>query len=119
MIVHFIVACHKWQIVKAVQGRIPVFFDGGVRRGTDVFKSLALGASGVFIGRQVVFSLAVDGEAGVRKMLQILQEEFELTMALSGCQSLSEISRNHVMYKWELPCIAPRLGVTFCTILFY
>ncbi|KAJ8426910.1 hypothetical protein Cgig2_027259 [Carnegiea gigantea] len=104
-----LVACHKWQIVKAVQGQIPVFFDGGVCRGTDVFKALALGASGVFIGRPVVFSLAVDGEAGVRNMLQILREEFELTMALSGCRSLGEISRNHVMYKWELPRIAPRL----------
>lgn len=85
------------EIVKAVQGRIPVFMDGGVRRGTDVFKALALGASGVFIGRPVLFSLAVDGEVGVKRMLEILLNEFRLTMALNGCRSLKEITRNHVM----------------------
>jgi len=57
MIVHFIVACHKWQIVKAVQGRIPVFLDGGVRRGTDVFKALALGACGVFVSKFICYLL--------------------------------------------------------------
>ncbi|CAN6968912.1 unnamed protein product [Brassica oleracea var. botrytis] len=69
------------EVVKATQGRIPVFLDGGVRRGTDVFKALALGAtSGIFIGRPVVFSLAAEGEAGVRKVLQMLRDEFELTI---------------------------------------
>ncbi|KAG5398637.1 hypothetical protein IGI04_020451 [Brassica rapa subsp. trilocularis] len=85
------------EAVKATQGRVPVFLDGGVRRGTDVFKALALGASGIFIGRPVVFSLAAEGEAGVRKVLQMLRDEFELTMALSGCRSLSEITRNHII----------------------
>ncbi|KAL7211413.1 hypothetical protein ACSBR2_014304 [Camellia fascicularis] len=97
------------EVVKAVQGRVPVFVDGGVRRGTDVFKALALGASGVFIGRPVVFSLAADGEAGVRKVLQMLRDEFELTMALSGCRSLKEITRNHIVAPWDLSHIAPRL----------
>ncbi|KAF2316714.1 hypothetical protein GH714_042055 [Hevea brasiliensis] len=69
------------EVVKAAQGRVPVFLDGGVRRGTDVFKALALGASGIFIGRPVVFSLAAEGEAGIRKVLQMLRDEFELTMA--------------------------------------
>lgn len=96
------------EIVKAVQGRIPVFLDGGVRRGTDVFKALALGASGVFIGRPVVFSLAVDGEAGVRKVLEMLRDEFELAMALSGVRSLNEINRNHVT-ECDVPRMAPRL----------
>ncbi|KAJ8443254.1 hypothetical protein Cgig2_010149 [Carnegiea gigantea] len=99
-------------VVKAVQGRIPVFLDGGVRRGTDVFKALALGASGVFIGRPVVFSLAADGEAGVRKVLQMLRDEFELTMALSGCRSLQEITRDHITTDWDAPRyrhFAPRL----------
>ncbi|KAH0455670.1 hypothetical protein IEQ34_015702 [Dendrobium chrysotoxum] len=85
------------EVVKAVEGRVPVFLDSGIRRGTDVFKALALGASGVFVGRPVVFSLAVDGEAGVRKMLQMLRDELELTMALSGCTSLKEITRSHVV----------------------
>ncbi|KNA07893.1 hypothetical protein SOVF_167430 [Spinacia oleracea] len=97
------------EIVKAVQRQIPVFLDGGVHRGTDVFKALALGASGVFIGRPVVFSLAVDGEAGVRKVLQMLHDEFELTMALSGCRTIEEITRNHVMMEWETPRISPKL----------
>ncbi|KAK2642885.1 hypothetical protein Ddye_024648 [Dipteronia dyeriana] len=81
------------EVVKAAQGRVPVFLDGGVRRGTDVFKALALGASGIFV---LMFSLAVEGEAGVRKALEMLQDEFELTMALSGCRSLKEITRDHV-----------------------
>ncbi|KAL0816980.1 hypothetical protein Bca101_073424 [Brassica carinata] len=72
------------EVVKATQGRVPVFLDGGVRRGTD-------------IGRPVLFSLAAEGEAGVRKVLQMLRDEFELTMALSGCRSLSEITRNHIV----------------------
>ncbi|KAK2384003.1 Lactoylglutathione lyase, variant 2 [Trifolium repens] len=97
------------EIVKAAEGKIPVFLDGGVRRGTDVFKALALGAAGVFIGRPVVFSLAADGEAGVRKVLEILRDEFEQTMALCGCRSLKEISRDHVVTEWDRPRIAPRL----------
>ncbi|KAI4295467.1 hypothetical protein L6164_035512 [Bauhinia variegata] len=95
------------EVVKAAQGRVPVFLDGGVRRGTDVFKALALGASGVFIGRPVVFSLAAAGEAGVRKALEMLRYEFELTMALSGCRSLKEITRNHILTEWDRPRIAP------------
>ncbi|KAH0943704.1 LOW QUALITY PROTEIN: hypothetical protein HID58_003341 [Brassica napus] len=97
------------EVVKATQGRVPVFLDGGVRRGTDVFKALALGASGIFIGRPVVFSLAAEGEAGVRKVLQMLRDEFELTMALSGCRSLSEITRNHIITEWETPRHLPNL----------
>ncbi|OIT36554.1 PREDICTED: peroxisomal (S)-2-hydroxy-acid oxidase-like [Nicotiana attenuata] len=91
------------EVVKAVQGRIPAFLDGGVRRGTDVFKALALGASAVFIGRPVVFSLAVNGEAGVRKVLHMLHGELELTMALSGCRSIKEITRDHIMAPWDPP----------------
>ncbi|CAO2823397.1 unnamed protein product [Amaranthus hypochondriacus] len=82
------------EVAQAVERHIPVFLDGGVRRGTDVFKALALGASGVFIGRPIVFSLAVHGEAGVRKVLQMVRDEFELTMALNGCRAIKEISRN-------------------------
>ncbi|CAI0548488.1 unnamed protein product [Linum tenue] len=95
------------EVVKAAQGRVPVFLDGGVRRGTDVFKALALGASGVFIGRPVLFSLAADGEAGVRKVLQMLRDELELTMALSGCTSLKEITRSHIATDWDPPRSLP------------
>jgi (S)-2-hydroxy-acid oxidase len=97
------------EVVKAAQGRVPVFLDGGVRRGTDVFKALALGASGVFIGRPVLFALAADGEAGVRKVLQMLYDEFELTMALSGCRSLKEITRDHIVTPWDAPRVVPKL----------
>ncbi|CAN6236290.1 unnamed protein product [Urochloa humidicola] len=84
------------EVVREAKGRVPVFLDGGIRRGTDVFKALALGASGVFIGRPVLFALAVEGEAGVRKALQMLRDELEIAMALSGCTSLKEITRGHV-----------------------
>ncbi|XP_057493489.1 glycolate oxidase-like [Actinidia eriantha] len=97
------------EVVQAAQGRVPVFLDGGVRRGTDVFKALALGASGVFIGRPVVFALAAAGETGVRKVLQMLRDEFELTMSLSGCRSLKEITRNYIMTPWDAARVAPKL----------
>lgn len=97
------------EVVKAARGQVPVFLDGGIRRGTDVFKALALGASGVFIGRPVVFALAADGEAGVRKVLQMLRDELELTMALSGCTSLKEITRNHIVIETEMPRTLSRL----------
>ncbi|KAF7121293.1 hypothetical protein RHSIM_Rhsim13G0114900 [Rhododendron simsii] len=97
------------EVVKAAQGRVPVFLDGGVRRGTDVFKALALGASGVFIGRPVLFALAAHGEAGVRKVLQMLRDEFELTMALSGCRSLKDITRDHIVTPWDAPRVVPKL----------
>ncbi|CAN0911480.1 Glycolate oxidase 3 [Linum grandiflorum] len=95
------------EVVKAAQGRVPVFLDGGVRRGTDVFKALALGARGVFIGRPVVFGLAADGEGGVRKVLKMLRDELELTMALSGCTSLERISRNHIVTDRDPPRTLP------------
>lgn len=90
------------EVVKAAQGRLPVFLDGGVRRGTDVFKALALGASGIFIGRPVVYGLAAEGEAGVSKVLQMLRDEFELTMALSGCCSVREINRNYIQTEADI-----------------
>ncbi|KMZ57775.1 L-lactate dehydrogenase (cytochrome) [Zostera marina] len=90
------------EVVKAAQGRVPVFLDGGVRRGTDVFKALALGAAGIFIGRPVLYSLAVDGEAGVRNVLKMLRDEFELTMTLAGCVSLKTITRNHIITEEDM-----------------
>jgi isopentenyl diphosphate isomerase/L-lactate dehydrogenase-like FMN-dependent dehydrogenase len=81
------------EIVEAVAGRVPVLVDGGVRRGTDVLKALALGADAVLIGRPYVWGLAAEGEAGVRNVIRMLQEEFRLAMALCGCRSVGEISR--------------------------
>ncbi|EFJ29328.1 hypothetical protein SELMODRAFT_266585 [Selaginella moellendorffii] len=97
------------EVVQAAAGRVPVFLDGGVRRGTDALKALALGAAGVFIGRPVVFSLAVHGETGVRKVLQMLRDEFEIAMALAGCTKVSEINRSHVETDIDRIRIAARL----------
>lgn len=81
-------------VVAAVQGRIPVLFDSGVRCGADVFKALALGARAVCVGRPYVYGLALAGEAGARTVLEYLLAELDLTMALSGCRSISEIRRD-------------------------
>ncbi|XP_023916306.1 peroxisomal (S)-2-hydroxyacid oxidase GLO4 isoform X3 [Quercus suber] len=89
------------EVVHAVGGKVPVFLDGGVRRGTDVFKSLALGAQAVLIGRPVVYGLAAKGEYGVRKVIHMLKDELELTMALSGCPSVKDVTRSHVRTEHE------------------
>jgi 4-hydroxymandelate oxidase len=79
------------QIVETVAGRVPVIVDGGIRRGTDVLKALALGADAVAIGRPQLWGLAADGENGVRRVLEMFRDETSSAMALAGCPSLSEI----------------------------
>ncbi len=86
------------EIVEAVGGRIPVFIDGGIRRGTDVFKALALGAKAVFIGRPYIWGLAGFGQPGVERVLDILRLELELTMKQCGATSIAAIGRSHVGY---------------------
>jgi isopentenyl diphosphate isomerase/L-lactate dehydrogenase-like FMN-dependent dehydrogenase len=85
------------EVIEAVNGQVDVLMDGGVRRGTDVLKALALGAKGVFVGRPILWGLGYDGEAGVRKVLSILHEEFDLAMVLSGSRSIAEITRDLVV----------------------
>lgn len=80
------------EIVAAVAGRIPVVLDGGVRRGTDAVKALALGASAVGIGRPVMWALAEGGEKGVRRLLELLREELDDTMALCGAAGLADLT---------------------------
>ncbi len=80
------------EVVDAVAGRVPVLMDGGVRRGTDVLKALALGAEAVLVGRPLVWGLAVDGEAGVTDVFRILRAEFENAMTLTGCRTVGEIT---------------------------
>jgi 4-hydroxymandelate oxidase len=80
------------EIVEAVGGRIPVLLDGGVRRGTDVLKALALGAGAVLVGRPCAWGLAAAGEEGVTDVLRILRDEFRNALALTGCRSIDEIS---------------------------
>lgn len=81
-------------IVNAVQGRAEVFVDGGIRRGTDILKALALGAKAVLLGRPLVWGLACEGEAGVQKVIEILEEELRISMALTGCTSLGRINKD-------------------------
>ena len=79
------------RIVETVAGRVPVLLDGGIRRGTDVVMALALGATAVGIGRPVIWGLAVDGQAGVGSILDLLTDELENGMALSGAASVAEL----------------------------
>ena len=81
------------EVVAQVATRIPVLMDGGVRRGVDVLKAMALGAAAVLVGRPIVWGLAADGERGVAGILRILREEFENAMVLAGCRSVDEIGR--------------------------
>jgi isopentenyl diphosphate isomerase/L-lactate dehydrogenase-like FMN-dependent dehydrogenase len=81
------------EIVDEVAGRVPVLLDGGVRRGTDVLKAVALGASAVGIARPYLWGLSVAGEAGVFQVLELLRQELELAMALAGAPRISAISR--------------------------
>lgn len=82
------------QVVEAVAGRIPVFLDGGIRRGTDILKALALGARAVFVGRPYLWGLAVEGEAGVHAVIRILVEELRAVMALCGRPSIASLDRS-------------------------
>lgn len=84
------------EIIEAVDGRCEVYVDGGIRRGTDILKALALGARAVFVGRPAIWGLAVNGADGVHSVLDILRTELELAMALSGCPSLDSITRSLV-----------------------
>ncbi|KAK7417236.1 hypothetical protein QQX98_004670 [Neonectria punicea] len=82
----------------AAGGRIPIAVDGGIRRGTDIFKALAMGASHCFVGRIPIWGLAYNGQEGVELALKILMDEFKITMALAGCKTIKDITRDHLRY---------------------
>jgi isopentenyl diphosphate isomerase/L-lactate dehydrogenase-like FMN-dependent dehydrogenase len=82
------------EVVQAVAGRAPVIVDGGIRRGTDILRALAMGAAAVQVGRPVLWGLAVGGADGVERVLRILMEEFSIAMALAGCPSVGSIRRD-------------------------
>lgn len=88
------------EVVAAVNGRIPVLFDSGIRRGTDVFKALALGANGVQLGRAARWGLAAFGAAGAQRVLEILQAELVLAASNAGCASLSDINKTRVKIRF-------------------
>jgi isopentenyl diphosphate isomerase/L-lactate dehydrogenase-like FMN-dependent dehydrogenase len=84
------------EVADAVEGRIEVLVDGGIRRGGDVVKALALGARAVLAGRAPLWGLAARGEQGARQVLELLREEIELAMVLTGAASPAEVTRTHV-----------------------
>jgi isopentenyl diphosphate isomerase/L-lactate dehydrogenase-like FMN-dependent dehydrogenase len=84
------------EVVDAIAGRAEVYLDGGIRRGTDVAKALALGARAVLAGRAPMFGLAAAGEDGVRHVLELLRDELTLALCLLGCTSPEEIGRGHI-----------------------
>ncbi|MEJ2284831.1 MAG: alpha-hydroxy acid oxidase [Desulfobacterales bacterium] len=81
-------------LVEAVDGKLEVLIDGGIRRGTDVFKAIALGAKAVGVGRPIIWGLAVDGEQGAKRVIDIVRKDFELTMRLCGCATLADITQD-------------------------
>jgi isopentenyl diphosphate isomerase/L-lactate dehydrogenase-like FMN-dependent dehydrogenase len=93
-------------VVEAVAGRAEVLFDSGIRRGSDVFKAIALGARAVLLGRPYCYGLAVGGEAGVQEVIRNLLADVDLTLGLAGCASLAELSRDNLVDSRDLR--APR-----------
>lgn len=84
------------EVVEAVQGRIEVLMDGGIRRGTDVVKAICMGAKAVLCGRAYAYGLAAGGEAGVDRAIEILRTDVERTLRLLGCASVAELDRSYV-----------------------
>jgi lactate 2-monooxygenase len=84
-------------IVEVINGRIPILLDSGIRRGADILKAIALGASAVLVGRPYAYALAVAGESGVREVIQHLIAELELQLAISGRSSIQEVDRSLVI----------------------
>ncbi len=85
------------EVVDAVRGKIPILVDGGFRRGSDIFKALALGAKAICIGRPYIWGLAAFGQAGVEKVLDLLTREFELMMRHAGTTSLARLNRSFIV----------------------
>ncbi len=84
------------EVVEAVGGKVEVFVDGGITRGSDIVKAIALGAKGCLIGRAYLYGLAAGGEAGVSRVFEILKDEMYRTMQLIGCRSIKELDASYV-----------------------
>jgi isopentenyl diphosphate isomerase/L-lactate dehydrogenase-like FMN-dependent dehydrogenase len=86
-------------VVRPLNKDFPILMDGGIRRGTDILKAIALGANGILIGRPILWGLAVNGKNGIVDVVSILKKEFIRSMILTGCRSIDEISRELI---WTL-----------------
>jgi isopentenyl diphosphate isomerase/L-lactate dehydrogenase-like FMN-dependent dehydrogenase len=89
------------EVVAGAQGRIPVLVDGGFRRGTDIFKALALGAKAVCIARPYLYGLAAFGQPGVERVIELLRTELALDMGLAGVPNLASFDRKLVRIRGE------------------
>ncbi|MFB6179963.1 MAG: alpha-hydroxy-acid oxidizing protein [Halorientalis sp.] len=89
-------------VAEEVDGEVPITFDSGVRRGSDAFKAMALGADAILLGRPYAYGLAVDGATGVRTVLENFIAEFDLTMGLSGIDDVDDIGRDAVLHESDL-----------------
>ncbi|BCL36612.1 alpha-hydroxy acid oxidase [Nostoc sp. MS1] len=87
------------EIIPAVNGRAEVLVDGGIRRGTDILKALAIGAQAVLIGRPILWGLAVGGQAGVSHVISLLQKELNVAMALMGCSKLADVDSSFLHFQ--------------------
>ncbi|KAK1133053.1 hypothetical protein K0M31_014416 [Melipona bicolor] len=87
------------EITKAVNGRIEIYMDGGVRQGVDVLKALALGAKMVFVGRPMLWGLSRNGENGARAVLEVFRKEIDLAFALTGCATVDDVARDMIQHE--------------------
>jgi 4-hydroxymandelate oxidase len=90
------------RIAQKLAGDIPILVDGGIRRGTDVLKAIALGASAVMVGRPYVYGLSNAGAVGVAHVLRLLRDELEVAMALCGCATLAQVSDKVIFQATQL-----------------
>jgi isopentenyl diphosphate isomerase/L-lactate dehydrogenase-like FMN-dependent dehydrogenase len=89
------------EVVDAVNGKVPVLMDGGVRRGGDIIKAVALGARAILIGRPYLWGLGAFGQEGVQRVIELLHGEVRIALALSGAGSLSALNRSFIRPAWK------------------
>jgi 4-hydroxymandelate oxidase len=95
-------------IVQAIGDRVPIVLDGGIRRGVDVLKAIALGATAVAVGRPVIWGIAADGARGATRVLEIIRDEFRNAMSLCGCNSITEITSDLLRWNTTKRVLLPR-----------
>lgn len=84
-----------------MRGRCEIYLDGGIRNGTDIFKALALGCDAVFVGRPVIWGLSYNGSEGVQSVLELLRNELEMALLLSGCNDVNSLNKSYLTTRQE------------------